>query len=182
MHDVKSFSLTVEYGPSEFLNDRASRLVTSLPTRASINLYVNLDNFYFNLYSSKNTIIARLEINLNYSILNPPQVLFIQPDGSMSSSIEIVLNSSINFHYCYDRTRNKSHSLYQVPISTTKSPEGQTGLTGHHFEIRLSHYSPQNPRVTQRLQAFRNDSLDLYVNYTGECRLCHWMCRTCISA
>ena len=65
-----------------------------------------------------------------------------------------------------------SHSLYQVPISTiTWRSNWFTDIVSKYDFL---HYSPKNPFVTQRLQAFRNDSLDLYVNYTGECRLCVW--------
>ena len=165
---------TVEYGPSEFDNDRASLYVTSLPTRGFINLYVNLDNFYFNIFQfgTRNTIIARLEVNLNFSRPNPPQVLFVQPNGNLGSSVEIELNSSIDFRYCYDRLRNMSHSLYQVPIVIAMSSDDQDVSAVNQFRIRLSHYSPNNTILTRSLQQFRNDSIDLYVNYTCECCVC----------
>ena len=133
---------------------------TRTDTSASIPLYVNLDSYFF---SYGRGIVARLEIQPTF---RQPEVLFVQPDGSLSSTLEIVLNSSLEFTYCHDQLLNMNHTVYNVPIVVSPSDE-DNGPVNYWYNISLTHYSPNDDFWTQTLQYDRNDSLTLHVNQTG---------------
>ena len=135
---------------------------TRTNTSASIPLYVNLDSYFFFISSyghDRGIIVARLEIQ---STFLQPEVSFVQPDGSLSSTLEIVLNSSLEFTYCYDQLQNMNHSVYNVPIIVSPSNDVY-GPVNYRYNVVLTQYSPDD-FLTQILQY---DSLTLLVNRTG---------------
>ena len=137
---------------------------TRADTLASIPLYVNLDSSFFYISPYGGSIVARLEIQPTF---RQPEVSFVQPDGSLSSTLEIVLNSSLEFTYCHNQLQNLNHTVYNVAIVV--SPSNEDGPVNYQYNISLTHYSPNDDFLTQRLRYARDDLLTLLVNKTGVC-------------
>ena len=166
----------VEYQPSDFHDDRQTVLVhhSTETVSSSILLYVNLNSRF-----QDSQPIAHLEIS---SYLNQPaEVFFTQPDGTLNSTVDIVLNSSLDFSYCYDQLRNMNHTLYSVPIVVIPHPFGPAN---HQHTIRLTHHSPNSNRLPDLLYWYCcRESLDLIVNKTGTyIRIYLILCMACRSA
>ena len=162
-HILFSYLLhTVEYQPSNFHDDRQTVLVqnSAETVTSSILLYVNLNSQHIR---DNRSIIAHLEIK---PYLNQPaEVFFTQPDGTLNSTVDIVLSSSLDFSYCYDQFRNMNHTLYSVPIVVIPHPFGPAN---HQHTIWLTHHSPNdNGLYLLYWYSTWRESLDLFVNKTG---------------
>ena len=158
---------TVEYQPSSFHDDTHTVLVhNSTETESSsILLYVNLNSLHF-LALGNRSIIAHLEIQ---SWNQPAEVFFTQPDGTLNSTVDIVLNSSLDFSYCYDQLRNMNHTLYSVPIVVIPhNGFDSSDPASHQHTIWLSHRFLDDRAVHDFLYwFFWTESLDLFVNKTS---------------
>ena len=153
---------TVEYLPSSFHDETQTVLVHNLTetVSSSILLYVNLNS---QLFLNNQPIIARLDIHPDWN--QPAEVFFTQADGTLNSTVDIMLNSSLNFSYCNDQFRNMSHTLYNVPIIVIPQPFGPAN---HQHTIRLTHHSPNDDRLQDLLYWYSwTESLDLFVNKSG---------------
>ena len=128
---------------------------------SSILLYVNLNSRHFR---DNKSIIAHLEISSNLN--QPAEVFFTQPNGTLNSTVDIVLNSSLDFSYCYDQLRNMNHTLYSFPIVVIP----HNWSASHQHTIRLTYPSSDNDFMIHSLfwlEFGTPDSLNLFVNKTG---------------
>ena len=133
---------------------------------SSILLYVNLNSQLLR-DTQLQPIIGRLSIN---STLNQSaEVFFTQPDGTLNSTVDIVLNSSLDFSYCYDQLRNMNHTLYSVPIVVIPhNGFDSSEPANHQHTIWLSHRFSGDRAVHDFLHwLFWTESLDLFVNKTS---------------
>ena len=97
----------------------------------------------------------------------PAEVFFTQSDRTLNSTVDIVLDSSLDFSYCYDQFRNMNHALCSVPIVVIP----QNRSANHQHRVRLTFHSLDNDFEFQDLfywLALLPDSLSLFVNKTGK--------------
>ena len=159
---------TVEYLPSNFHDGTQTVHVhnSTETVSSSILLYVNLNS---QLFQDIHPIIAHLNIHSNLN--QPAEVFFTQPDGTLNSTctVDIVLNSSLDFSYCYDQLRNMNHTLYSVPIVVIPhNGLDPAGPANHQHTIRLTHHSPDDNTLQDTLfWYFWTESLNLFVNKSG---------------
>ena len=130
---------------------------------SSILLYVNLNSQLLR-DTQMQPIIGRLSIN---STLNQSaEVFFTQPDGTLNSTVDIVLNSSLDFSYCYDQLRNMNHTLYSVPIVVIPHNESDpAGPVNHTHTIRLAFHAFRE--YHSFFSTYTPETLNLFVNKTG---------------
>ena len=154
----------VEYQPSDFHDDRQTVLVhhSTETVSSSILLYVNLNSRF-----QDSQPIAHLEIS---SYLNQPaEVFFTQPDGTLNSTVDIMLKSSLDFSYCYDQLRNMNHTLYSVPIVVIPHNWFDPSVPANHqHTIRLTlHSLDENTLQDLLISYFWTESLNLFINKSG---------------
>ena len=133
---------------------------------SSILLYVNLNSQHFQ-NNQLQPIVARLDSS-SYYYETPAEIFFTQPDGTLNSTVDIVLNSSLELSYCHDQFQNMTHGLYSVPIVVI--PHNVSFVPANHqHKIWLTHHYNKFDTSEDLIWSFGRESLDIFVNKTGTC-------------